>query len=161
MIKRVLIVLLLTLLLLPVVARGQLLGGLGGGPRASGESVTARAVAVPDELPPGGQGQVVIELSIGSRYHVQSAFAGDGFIASVVTVTQAPTSLKVGVIEAQEGTQIPTPPALGQGTMSVYEGKAYFLVPVTIATVSFQPLRSNVPPLIAKGWPSLIKLALG
>ncbi len=113
----------------PGVGHAQLIPGLT---RSSGEPVTARAELSSQPLIPGKPAEIVVELTINRAYHVQSAFAPAPYIAAQV-MPASTEGLAFGVIEAQKGTDIPTPPALGSGTLSVYQGKAYFLIPVTVA----------------------------
>ena len=135
MLKRTLEWIVIALLLLTAAVRGQLLGGGGlRGGIVGGAPVTIRAAVSAVPLLPGGEGQVVVAMTINPRYHVQSAFADrdKGFLAAGLTLTAVPAGVTAGVVLAQKGTDIPTPPALGAGTMSVYEGTAYFLVPLQV-----------------------------
>jgi suppressor for copper-sensitivity B len=119
----------LVLLLVWSATRALALGGRG----LPAVPVTARAAVSVDPLVPGTEAQIAVELTVGRGYHIQSAFAGKDYIAARLTVGALPPGIQVGPIQAQKGTDIPTPPALGTGTLSVYEGKAYFLVPLKVA----------------------------
>jgi suppressor for copper-sensitivity B len=120
---------LLVLWLLVSGARAQALG-LGGLPAVP---MTARAAVSADPLVPGGEALIAVEVTIGRGYHLQSAFAGKDYIAAHLSVAAVPPGIQMGEVRAQKGTDIPTPPALGTGTLSVYEGKAYFLMPIKVA----------------------------
>jgi suppressor for copper-sensitivity B len=120
----------LVLLLLWSATQALALGGRG----LAAVPLTARAAVSADPLVPGTEAQMAVELTVSRGYHIQSAFAGEDYKAARLTVGAVPPGIQVGPVEAQKGTDIPTPPALGTGTLSVYEGKAYFLVPLKVAS---------------------------
>jgi suppressor for copper-sensitivity B len=131
------------LLTLVTAARAQALnGGSTAGP------MTARAAVSAEPLLPGGDGQIVVDLTIRRGYHVQSAFAGEDYKAAQVVVVSIPKGMEAGRVQAEKGKEIPTPPALGTGTMSVYEGKAYFMVPLKVAADA--PAGEGVAELVLK-----------
>jgi thiol:disulfide interchange protein DsbD len=100
--------------------------------------LTARAGVSAEPLLPGTDAEIAVEMTIKSGYHIQSAFAADGYIPARLLITSLPAGVSADAVLAQKGTDIPTPSALGTGTLSVYSGKAYFLVPLHIAPSASQ-----------------------
>jgi thiol:disulfide interchange protein DsbD len=120
------------LLLLALLVTSSVQAQFTSGLQRPGEPVTVKAAVSAQPLLPGKSAEIAVELTVNRAYHVQSAFAPAPYIPAKVTVAAAP-GITVGAIQAQRGTDIPSPPALGTGTLSVYQGKAYFLIPITAA----------------------------
>ena len=110
-------------------ARGQGLLGLGGAP--TGEPVTIRATVNQSPLPQGSDAQLAIAVTIRPGYHIQSAYAPSPYVAARFKEPAAPPGVTLGEIRYPKPKTIPAPG--GTGTLSVYDGKIYFLIPLQIA----------------------------
>lgn len=120
----------LLLVLSPVAAFGQGLG-LGFG-RTSSEPVKARAQVSVTPLVTGKDAEIAVEMTVARGFHVQSSYAVKPNIAAALTI-KAVDGISTGPIRYPLPKDIPSPAALGSGTLSVYDGQVYFLIPVSVA----------------------------
>jgi thiol:disulfide interchange protein len=123
----------LVLLLFATAARPQGINidDLGIGLLGQDDPVKARAAINAEPLLPGKPAEVAVEVSTAHGWHVQSAAAPRPYIATKLTVAPV-EGLSFGAPRYPVPLNLPAPPALGGGTLSVYEGRVYVLLPITV-----------------------------
>jgi thiol:disulfide interchange protein DsbD len=124
----------LVLLVLALAARGQGFGfdDLGFGNSASnGERVRARAVASAEPLLAGNPAEIAVEVTVERGWHLQSAAAPRPYIPTKLVPSPA-EGIAFEPVRYPVPLEIPAPPALGGGVLSVYEGTVYLLVPIRV-----------------------------
>ena len=79
---------------------------------------------------PGKEAEIVVEVTIDRRYHIQSAITPKPYIAAALTAKPV-EGIVFGVVKYPVAHDVKAPAGL-EGTLSVYEGKIYLLMPVKV-----------------------------
>ena len=124
-------------------ARAQGLLGLGG--VRTGDPVTIRALVNKSPITPGSDAQVAVAVTVRTGYHIQSAFAPKPYIAASFSKLTVPPGITLGEIRYPKPKNVPAPG--GDGDLSVYDGKVYFLIPLHVAAAMLLSRRTNYLPL--------------
>jgi len=109
------------------------LGLMPGSARGATEPFEASAAIDSEPLVRGGTARIGVKIDINPEYHIQSATPHDEFLIPTTATLKEAAGIHAGAAKFPVASEV-SGPAGTPGTLSVYEGTVYILLPISMAS---------------------------